>query len=67
MIICICHNVSGGKIKEILSTTNDVHKLKDLKRYVKVCTQCGKCRDEVISMINENNNKIIPIKLVSDT
>ncbi len=66
MIICICHNVSDKKVAEILASSPGIHKLKDLKKHIKICTQCGKCRDGVIDMINENNKKIIPIIPISE-
>ena len=57
MITCICHNVSDKKIKAILNEHNcSIKNLKDLKKHIPICQQCGKCKDEVKELIKQYIN-----------
>lgn len=53
MIICICRNVSDKTIKDVIQKHPHIHTVKDLKKHLDVCNQCGKCRDSIVSMIKE--------------
>ena len=43
MIICICNNVSDRKIKKTVIAHEDVHNIKDLQKYMKICDSCSGC------------------------
>jgi len=53
MIVCICHNVSDRKIKALLCE-HTIHSLKDLKKHIPICNQCGKCKDEIKGLIKKD-------------
>jgi bacterioferritin-associated ferredoxin len=63
MIICICHNVSDKKIRAIMATHGDeIHHLKDLKKHIPICNQCGKCKDEIKQLIKHEIKEHIEVK-----
>lgn len=54
MIVCICHNISDRKIKEIMLVHgHEIHHLKDLKKQITICQQCGKCKEDVKLLIKK--------------
>lgn len=58
MIVCICKNVSNKKIIEIIKAHPEINNLKDFKKHLDVCSQCGKCKQEVLQIISKEEKKI---------
>lgn len=66
MIICICKNVSNKKIIEIIKRHPEINTLKQFKEHLDVCSQCGKCKKEVVEIILSEqgaNNKNLLLKI----
>lgn len=52
MYVCLCKGVTDHQIrKSVLS--HDVSSLRDLRRCLGACDQCGKCATEAKRLINE--------------
>lgn len=63
MIVCICNNVSSKKIITIKSDyqNNGVSSinLQDLKKHMDICNQCGKCKKDIINILENEELKNI--------
>lgn len=57
MIVCICKNVSNKKIIEVINSHPEINNLKDFKKYLDVCSQCGKCKKDVLDIIAHEEQK----------
>lgn len=56
MITCICFNVSDKKIAELVKN-HHIHTLRDLQKEIRVCSQCGKCKPEIMHIIKDNKKE----------
>jgi len=60
MIICICNDVSDRKIKKVVIKHEDVHTIKDLQKYMKICDQCSGCTmylEKIIQQIDSGRTR----------
>ncbi|WP_431604117.1 (2Fe-2S)-binding protein [Candidatus Methylocalor cossyra] len=52
MYICICNRVTDGEIRRAMDQRGPCT-LRDLRRELGVCSQCGKCAPEVRRLLRE--------------
>ena len=56
MIVCVCHNVSEGKIHQAVSS--GLHSMAELRKELGVGTCCGKCHSCAKQVLRECLNNI---------
>jgi bacterioferritin-associated ferredoxin len=52
MYVCLCKGVTDRQIRKSV-LTHDVSSLRDLRRCLGACDQCGKCAPEAKRLIDE--------------
>lgn len=55
MFICLCNKINDKMLQKVIKDFS-CKSLEDVQRYMSVATCCGKCKQTIIEVLNENND-----------